>query len=420
MGVHNSTSSGSGPLTIVAEILQQMPAVRQPQRKFLAVWLATILALRGRVTCRNLSRYCDSSERTMARQCRASCDWPDFPPRVLTATLEPCTDLIAAQAASFIPKSGNQTLGLGHFFHGCAKRAERGRESSTLAVGDVTRRCAVTLAVAQPPPGAAKATSAQAEEETRRDFSKQHLRAQRPRLPERVTSHCVDGYLAKKKYLAEVVALKLHPSTKLRADANCRFLSTGPHPPRRGRKRKYEGKVTFHALRRFAALGTLEERDYVQLSTALVWHVSLRRKLRVGVLVNRQDPSKPRYIVLASTDRALDGPKLVEFSGARFQLELLCRDSNQFTALSDCQARAEAALDFPCNASLATLNLARAEEWRAQTGQSPHVFSRASWKQRQCNDRVLDLFIARFALDPTGVKKQPSYDELRTYGAIAA
>ncbi len=43
-------------MTIVHTILQQMPAVRQPQRKFLAVLFATILALRGRVTGRNLSR----------------------------------------------------------------------------------------------------------------------------------------------------------------------------------------------------------------------------------------------------------------------------------------------------------------------------------------------------------------------------
>jgi DDE superfamily endonuclease len=407
-------------MTIVTDILQQMPAVRQPQRKFLAVLFATILALRGRVTCRNLSRYCNYSERTMARQFRASFDWPDFHQRVLTATLDPCTELISAQDASFIPKSGKQTFGLGHFFNGCANRAERGLEISTLAVVDVTRRCAFTLAVAQTPPSADTATSAQAEEETRIDFYKQQLRDQRQRLPERVTYHCVDGYFAKKKYLDEVVALKLHPITKLRADANCRFLYTGPHPQRRGRKRKYDGKVTFHDLRRFEALGTLEERDYVHLYTALVWHVSLRRKLRVVVLVNRQDPYKPRYIVLASTDLELDGHKLVEFYVARFQIEFLFRDSKQFTGLSDCQARAKAALDFHLNASLATLNLARAEEVRAQTGQSPQVFSMASWKQRQFNERLLDLFIERFALDPTWVKNQPSYDELRTYGAIAA
>src|SRR5712691_6300491 len=252
MRVHNFTSSESWPMTIVNDILKQIPAVSQPQRKFLATLFATILALRGRVNFRNLSRYCEYSERTIARQFRASFAWPDFHQRVITAALESRSALISAQDASFIPKSGKQTFGLGHFFNGCANRAERGLEISTLAVVDVTRRCAFTLAVTQTPPGDGAATRAQEAEETRVDFYKQQLRDQRQRLPPRVTYHCVDGYFAKKKYIDEVVALKLHPITKLRGDANCLFLYTGPHPKRRGPRRKYDGKVNFQDLRRFA------------------------------------------------------------------------------------------------------------------------------------------------------------------------
>jgi hypothetical protein len=407
-------------MTIVIDILEQMPTVRQPQRKFLVMLFATILALRGRVTGRNLSRYCDYSERTIARQFRAAFEWPDFHERVLTAALDPRSEVLSVQDASFIPKSGKQTFGLGHFFNGCANRAERGLEISTLAVVDVTRRCAFTLAVAQTPPGEDKPRRSQAAEETRIDFYKQQLHDQRARLPERVHYHCVDGYFAKKKYIDEVVALKLHPITKLRADADCRFLYPGPHPKRRGAKRKYDGKVDFQDLQRFNALGTLAEHVHVHLYTALVWHVSLKRQLRVVVLVNRKDPHKPRYIVLASTDLELDGHKLMEFYVARFQIEFLFRDSKQFTGLADCQSRTKVVLDFHFNAALATLNLARAEELRAQTDLLPHVFSMASWKQRQFNERLLDVFIANLALDPTWVKNHPVYEELRTYGAIAA
>jgi hypothetical protein len=407
-------------MTIVNDILQQMPGVGQPQRKFLAVLFATILALRGRVNFRNLSRYCDYSARTMARQFRAAFEWPDFPQRVMNTALDPCAALLSVQEASFIPKSGKQTFGLGHFFNGCANRAERGWEISTLAVVDGTRRWAFTLAVAQTPPGADKTPSQQEEDETRVDFSKPQLREHRHRLPPSVTSHGVDGYFAKKNYLDGVVDLHLHPITKLRGDANCLFLYTGPHPQRRGPKRKYDGKVNFRDLRRFEALGTLEEAPQVHLYTALVWHVSLKRKLRVVVLVNRKAPPKPRYIVLASTEVALDGRKPVEYYVARFQIEFLFRDSQQFTGLVDCQARAAAALDFHCNAALATLNLVRAAEVLAAPDQSPQVFSMASWKQCHFNERLLDVLIERLALDPTWVKNHPSYDELRTYGAIAA
>ena len=43
-------------MTIVHEILQQMPGLGQPQRKFLATLLVTIFVLRGRVNYPNLSR----------------------------------------------------------------------------------------------------------------------------------------------------------------------------------------------------------------------------------------------------------------------------------------------------------------------------------------------------------------------------
>jgi DDE superfamily endonuclease len=405
-------------MTIVHDILQQIPGLGQPQRKFLATLFVTILVLRGRVNFRNLSRYCDYSERTIARQFREPFDWPDLHQRVLRMALDPHSELVSAHDASFIPKSGKQTFGLGHFFNGCTSRAERGLEISTLAVVDVTHRCALTLAVAQTPPGE-KATKAEPDD-TRVDFYTQQLHEHRHRLPQSITYHCVDGYYAKKKYIDEVVSLDLHAITKLRSDANCVFFYTGPHPKRRGARRKYAGKVNFQDLSRFEALGTREEEPHLHLYTAVVWHKTLKRRLRLVVLLNRKDPAKPRFIVLGSTDPELNGHKLIDLYAARFQIEFLFRDSKQFTGLLDCQARAAAALDFHFNASLATLNLVRAEDLGKQQGQEPHVFSMASWKQCQFNERLLDLFMENLALDPTWVKNHACYEKLRAYGAIAA
>jgi hypothetical protein len=348
-------------MTIVNDILKQRPGLSQPQRKFLITLFVTILVLRGRVNFRNLSRYCDYSERTIARQFRAPFDWPDFHQHVLMTALDPRAELVSAHDASFIPKSGKQTFGLGHFFNGCASRAERGLEISTLAVVDVTHRCAFTLAVAQTPPGEAATKTAQ--EETRVDFYKQQLRAHRHRLPPSIQYHCVDGYCAKTKYIDEVVGLDLHAITKLRSDADCLFLYkqhldnlrrkdslrgadtaqisvrlgnysashfegsayTGPHPQRRGARRKYDGKVNFQDLSRFEDLGPRADEPHLHLYTAVVWHKTLKRRLRLVVLVNRKDPAKPRFIVLGSTDPTLNGHKLIDLYAARFQIEFLFR-----------------------------------------------------------------------------------------------
>src|SRR5262249_53794662 len=258
------------------------------------------------------------------------------------------------------------------------------------------------------------------EEETGVEFYKQELHAHRHRWPPSIKYHCVDGYYAQKKYIAEVGGLDLHAITKLRSDADCLFLYTGPHPKRRGARRKDDGKVNFQDLSRFEDLGPRADEPHLHLYTGVVWHKTLKRRLPLVVLLNRQDPAKPRCIVLGSTDPTLHGQKLIDRYAARFQSAFLCRDSKQCTGLLDCQARAASALDFHCNASLATLNLVRAEDLGMPQGQEPHVFSMASWKQCHCNERLLDVFIEKFALDPTWVKNHTCYDERRTYGAIAA
>ena len=176
-------------MTMVTEIRQRLPAVGQSQAQFLDTWFAPILALRGRVNFRHLRRYCDYGERTMARQCRRCFAWPDVHQRVITVALDPRSAVISAQDASFIPKRGKPPFGLGHCFNGGPSRAACGLELSTLAVVEVTRRGAFTLAVAQTPPGDDATVSPQTTEETSVDVSRQQLRAQRHRVPPQVTSH---------------------------------------------------------------------------------------------------------------------------------------------------------------------------------------------------------------------------------------
>jgi len=141
----------------------------------------------------------------------------------------------------------------------------------------------------------------------------------------------------------------------------------------------------------------LEEEEHEKLS-----------QLRIVVLVNREEVTTPRYLVLASTDLTLEGRKLVELSVAWFQIEFLFRDGTQFTGLTHCQPRAEPVLDFHFHVALATLNLGRTEKRWGQTERKPHVFSIASWTQRHFNERLLDLFIDTLTLDPRWIKIIPA------------
>jgi len=121
------------------------------------------------------------------------------------------------------------------------------------------------------------------------------------------------------------------------------FRDAGPHPKRRGARRQYDGKVNFQALSRFEDLGTREDAPHLHLYTAVVWHQTLQRRLRIVVLFHRKNPAKLRFIVRGATDPELNGRQLVALYASRVQLEFLFRDSQQCTGLLDCQARAESA-----------------------------------------------------------------------------
>ena len=75
--------------------------------------------LRGRVTGHLCSRYCDFSERPLARQFELLAIG-QCPPRVRTAARDPHSELISEAEKRFARKSGKQTFGLGYFFSGCA------------------------------------------------------------------------------------------------------------------------------------------------------------------------------------------------------------------------------------------------------------------------------------------------------------
>ena len=208
--------------------------------------------------------------------------------------------------------------------------------------------------------------------------------------------------------------------TKLRADANLRHLYAGPRLARRGRPKLYDGKVTFKDLNRFQSLGTVEEAEHLHLYTAVLYHVRLKRQLRVVVVVSHQNPSKPGYVVLTSTDIELDGREVYRLYRARFQIEFIFREAKQFTGLSDCQSRKKEALAFHFNASLATLNLARIEAVTAHQSTDQLVFSMASRKQLAFNERFIEVISEKLDFDLTAILNHEAYDELKTYGAIAA
>jgi hypothetical protein len=382
----------------------------KPQTKFFTTLFATIVMVCGNVNFTNLSRYSELSERTYRRYYEQDFEFAAFNQALVGHASGTGRAMLAVMDCSFIAKSGKATFGLDAFWNGCASRVETGLEVSVVGVVDVETEQGYALSAEQ--------TYAQSSlpEFSRLDQYLYHLDAVRPYLPPEVKYLAVDGYYAKTGFVSGVVDLKLHVISKLRCDANLQFLYTGEQK-RRGRPRKYAGKVDLNDLSRFTFVGMVQ--PDVNLYTAVVFHMSLKRSIRVVYLVDQRS-TRVRTCLLFSTDVEQDPMQIYHYYKLRFQIEFIFRDAKQFTGLEDCQARDAQKLAFHFNASLSALNLAKVEALQQHSGQAPFVFSMASVKRRMLNQHLLDRFICNLDLDPSQIKSHPNYSSLCNYGIIAA
>ena len=311
----------------------------------------------------------------------------------MRGTVPTSHQLMLAQDASFIRKSGKATWGWGRFYNGCASRVQRGLEISTVAVVDLTQKGAYVVAVEQTP--ATAELKKDGAESTRIDLALQQVKATQPHLPAQIRYVGADGYYAKQKYIDGIVALGLELVTKLRNDANMRLRYTGEATGKAGRPKVYDGKVDWQDLRRFEVVDSadLDLGTGVTVYTAELYHCSLKRWLRVVVLVWYTADGERHHAILATTDLKCAAVDVIKMYQGRYQIEFLFRDGKQFAGLTDCQARNEEALDFHFNAALATVSATRAAMVQEQPTDDPFVFSLATQKQITFNE----LFMAEIS-----------------------
>lgn len=402
-----------------------------------------------------MSRYSELSEKTYRRQYSQGFCFMGMNSTLIEAAIPSGATRIGGMDCSFIPKSGKASYGLDWFYNGSASRTQKGLEISVIALIDVEAHRGYSLSVQQTPanlatrkakaqrqskrltqevieqaqqlleqlpdkPKSALQSELVAAEPTRIDHYLEHLKATRLYLPAELKYLCVDGFYSKKTFVDGVMGLDLQVIGKLRRDANLRYLYTGVQKPR-GAKRKYDGKVNLSDLARLSHVRQLEEQ--LNLYTAIVWHVSLKRQIRLAYLVDTRKAGKTGIVVLFSTDVELDAERILDYYKARFQIEFIFRDAKQFTGLCDAQTCDPKKLDFHFNASLTALNLAKYEhQLRLQkTNVQPQssAFSMSSYKRIAFNDHLLERFICQLELNPTLIKSHPNYENLRSYGIIA-
>jgi hypothetical protein len=422
-----------------------MSSVAKPQRKFMFILLTALTYLPGRVNFRNLGRYTPLNEKTFSRWFRRPFDFVTF--NLLNLKDLPDNgECVAGIDASFLPKSGRSSYGLDCFWNGSQGQAERGLEISLLALVDVTHNTAYTLSAYQTPalpkapkvPKVAKESTVNTEDNIAQDADKKpkskakkapketrttridiylaHIKRDTKLLLGKIRYLVADSFYAKTKFVNGLREHGLYLVSKLRHDADLRWLYNGEQKAK-GRPRQFAGKVRFDDLSRFELAGEI---DGQRVYSAVVNAPTFKCNLRI-VYVVREEKGKTYTALLFSTDTDCAALDILRYYKARFQIEFLFRDAKQYTGLCDCQATSEAKLGFHFNASLAALNLLRMEDrQQAVEGAGRNVISIASWKTRKFNAHLLERFSCHLGLDFTAIKSSPGFVALCNYGAIAA
>ena len=184
-----------------------------------------------------------------------------------------------------------------------------------------------------------------------------------------------DSFYAKTKFINGVVEHGMHVVSKLRHDADLRWLYTGEQKAK-DQPRKFADKVRFDDLSRFELAGEIDE---LPVYTAVVNAPMFKCNVRI-VYVVREEKGKTYTSLLFCTNIRCAALDILRYYKARFQIKFVFRDAKQYTGLSDCQATSEAKLGFHFNVSLAALYLLRLEEdcQRTVEGGDLNVISIAS------------------------------------------
>jgi hypothetical protein len=341
--------------TILTPILLNISQTDKWQRDFLVELFKTLFSRQGRFNFENLTRYSKYNELTHRRQFSKNLDWfslnkafVDFNSGVHIGVID----------CSFISKSGKKTFGVDKFWSGVASQAKYGLEISVLACINVTTGKATFLDATQTPSGLSKKEGTKY---SRTDFYLEQILDCLKTLPT-IVYYVADGFYAKEKIINGLTNNGKHLITKLRSDANLKYLNDKTRlKGQRGATRKYDGKVDFKKngisdLSKWVLVGSDEKYPHLTIYTQKLYAVNFDRILRVVLLLNTKTN---KYVLLASTNVELDARLITKYYQLRFQIEFIFRDAKQFMGLNDCQARDENKLDYHFNASLTAVNIAR-------------------------------------------------------------
>jgi len=413
--VKNPIDAFSYAKGVIRAIIGNLCGLKKPRAKFMVHLFELYLGMRGRYNFMNFSRYGEYCEQSYRNNFARPMDFMAFNRSLVQQHCSP--HKILAFDPSYIPKSGKHTEHLGMFWSGVSGKALKGLEIGGIAVVDIENNTALSLeAVQTPSPKALKAAG-----KTLIDHYAQTLVERKDTLKSISDYLAVDGYFAKAGFIEPITEQAgLHVVSKLRSDADLKYLYNGPRESRRGAPRKFDGKINIKQIDKRRI--TLQYEDgHCKVYSGAVWSTRLKRKIRIAYTEWWKNGGYTgQYAVLFSTDLQLSGFLIYQYYRGRFQIEFLYRDAKQHTGLAHCQARDAAKLHFHFNACLTTVSLAKAVHYLSVPKQQRGAFSMEDVKTLYANKVMAQRIFSNLDLDMNCKKIRRIYRDALFFGRKAA
>ena len=378
-------------------------------KRFQDFFLETLLlyiVIPKKINFLQLGRYSTSSEQRFRQNFSKNFDWAEFNCELSKEILNGRRRAIAIDP-SFIPKSGKRTPYIGRFWSGCAAKAMRGLEILGVSLIDADNKECISLYRVQTP----NSKTLQVADWTLIDWYLFAIEKQKELLLKLTPYVVADSWFAKSSFYQGLNKLGFHLISRLRDDAHLMYITNEARTGKKGRPKKFDGKIDFSNLD-FDRLEKLDLSADGDFYSAIVHSKALNIPIRVVVWIS---PKKKSHKIYFSTDTQMSGIDVVEIYRSRFQIEFNFRNAKQHAGLCNSQSRNIDKMNFNFNASLTTINLAKAYAIK-----SNKPFSMASIKTMMHNTFLLERFINVSGIRPNRNLNDKLFKELVEFAAIAA
>ena len=396
--------------SLIIRTLDKISVFNKCRKDFFCEVIILLLSIKGRINFLQLGRFGDFTEQRYRQQFKKPFPFLDFN-KELTLS-HGGNRFVIAFDPSYINKSGKKTPGVGWYWSGCAGQAKWGLEIGGLAAIDLDNHTAFHLEAVQTLIRDKQATGLI-------DWYVSVIKERKETLSSISKYLVADAWFSKKPFADQIMALDMHLISRLRDDADLKYLYQGPPTGKRGRPCKYAGKTdTENIDANYFEL--IEQNQESTVYSAIVWSKSLKRDIRLVHVTYLSDKGKQTRKLYFCTDTQMEALEILDCYQSRFQIEFLYRDGKQHTGLTGSQARSENKLNFQFNAALTAINIAKVEHWLSIPKEVRKPFSMADIKTMNHNRLLLQRFIDVFGVNAYSAKNRNLVNELIYYGTIAA